>query len=66
MGYGEEQVRDLQETINATPCDMVIVATPIDLRRLIEIQHPTQRVRYELQEIGRPTIREVLAAFVEG
>jgi predicted GTPase len=65
MGYGEDQIRDLQETINATPCDMVIVATPIDLRRLIEIRHPMQRVRYELQEIGRPTIKEILEEFVE-
>ena len=60
MGYGDEQVCDLQETINLTPCDIVLVATPIDLRRLIDIQHPTQRVRYELQEIGRPTIEEIL------
>lgn len=63
MGYGTQQIRDLEETINATPCDMVIVATPIDLRRLMQIRHPTQRVRYELQEIGRPTIKDVLRSF---
>jgi predicted GTPase len=66
MGYGNEQIQELQETINATPCDLVIVATPIDLRRLIEINRPTQRVRYELQEIGRPTLEDVLCpAFCE-
>jgi predicted GTPase len=60
MGYGDKQVADLEETINAAPCDLVLIATPIDLRRLIDIKHPTQRVSYELQEIGRPTIVEVL------
>ena len=60
MGYGDAQIRDLEETINATPCDLVIVGTPIDLTRLLRIDHPMQRVRYELQVIGRPTIEEVL------
>jgi predicted GTPase len=66
MGYGEEQICDLEETINLTPCDMVVVATPVDLRRLIDIQHPTQRVRYELQEIGRPTIQDILQERLAG
>jgi predicted GTPase len=61
MGYGAQQIRELQETINATPCDLVIVATPIDLRRVLEIKQPSQRVRYELQEIGRPTLEDVLS-----
>ena len=61
MGYGESQTRDLEETINATPCDLVLVATPIDLRRLVNIRHPVDRVRYELQVIGEPTLEEVLA-----
>ena len=61
MGYGPEQVQDLEDTINATPCDLVIIATPIDLRRVLKINRPTQRVRYELQEIGRPTLQEVLS-----
>ncbi len=65
MGYGEKQVQDLQETINATPCDLVIVATPIDLRRVVEIDHPTQRVRYELQEIGKPTLQDILSQFIQ-
>ncbi len=60
MGYGEGQIAELEETINATPCDLVLVATPVDLSRMIEIEHPTQRVRYELQEIGEPTLRQVL------
>ncbi len=60
MGYGPEQVADLQETINATPCDLVLIATPIDLTRLLRLQKPAQRVRYELQEIGRPTLEDLL------
>lgn len=62
MGYGREQMGDLEETINRTPVDMVIIATPIDLGRLIDIDKPNQRVRYELQEIGRPTLSELLQA----
>ena len=61
MGYGGEQVRDLEETINRTECDLVLVATPIDLRRLINVRHPVDRVQYELQVIGRPTLEEILA-----
>lgn len=60
MGYGEEQIRDLEQTINATPCDLVIIGTPIDLRRVVKIKHPADRVRYELQVIGRPTLEELL------
>jgi predicted GTPase len=63
MGYGERQIEELEETINATPCDLVIVATPIDLRRVLKhIAHPMDRVRYELQEIGQPTLEDVLGA----
>lgn len=60
MGYGEEQIRDLEQTINATPCDLVIIGTPIDLRRVVKMKHPADRVRYELQVIGRPTLEEIL------
>ncbi|MBK8986064.1 MAG: GTPase [Chloroflexi bacterium] len=60
MGYGREQMADLAETINRVPADMVIIATPIDLAKLIDIQLPNQRVRYELQEIGQPTLTDVL------
>ena len=62
MGYGEDQIRDLQETINATPCDLVIVGTPIDLRRVVKMRHPADRVRYELQVIGQPTLQGILEA----
>jgi predicted GTPase len=60
MGYGEQQIRDLEETIRRTPCDLVIAATPIDLTRVAKIFHPIQRVQYELQVIGQPTLEEVL------
>jgi predicted GTPase len=60
MGYGEKQVRELEETINRTPCDLVLIATPIDLRRVLTIKHPSQRVRYELQEIGQPTLKDIV------
>jgi len=60
MGYGAQQVAELEQTIHNTPCDMVIVGTPIDLCRVLDIRRPFQRVRYELQVIGRPTLEEVL------
>ncbi len=60
MGYGEAQIKDLEATINATPCDLVLVGTPIDLTRLLSIKHPMERVRYELQVIGQPTLADVL------
>ncbi len=62
MGYGEEQMKELEQTIDNTPCDLVIIATPIDLRRVVKVSKPSQRVRYELQEIGRPDLADVLAA----
>ena len=61
MGYGAQQIQDLEATINATPCDAVIAATPVDLCRVVSCAaHPMERVRYELQEIGRPTLAEIL------
>jgi predicted GTPase len=60
MGYGDAQVHDLEETIRRTNAEMVIVATPIDLTRVLKIDQPSQRVRYELQEIGRPTLEDIL------
>ncbi len=60
MGYGDEQINDLEETINATPCDLVIIGTPIDLRRVVKIEHPADRVYYELQVIGKPSLEEIL------
>lgn len=60
MGYGEQQMKDLAATINATDCDSVIIATPIDLLRVIQINKPSTRVLYDLQEIGSPTLEDVL------
>ena len=64
MGYGPAQVEELAETIRQTPCDIVLIATPIDLRRLIDIEQPSLRVRYELQVVGEPTLADVLTTFV--
>jgi predicted GTPase len=60
MGYGEHQVKELEQTINAADVDLVLVGTPIDLGRVLKINKPVQRVRYELQEIGQPTLAELL------
>ncbi|MCG2784022.1 MAG: cyclic 2,3-diphosphoglycerate synthase [Anaerolineae bacterium] len=62
MGYGDAQMRDLEATIEAADVDMVIIGTPIDLTRVIKINKPYQRVRYELQEIGQPTLEGILKA----
>ena len=65
MGYGEQQLKDLETTINNTECDAVVIGTPIDLGRLIKIDKPSTRVYYNLQEIGRPDLPQVLEDFVE-
>ncbi len=62
MGYGKQQMQDLEETIRRADVDLVIIGTPIDLNRVIQIDQPTQRVRYELQEIGQPTLAEIIKA----
>ena len=64
MGYGAEQMKDLEKTIANTPCDAVVIGTPIDLPRFIKIKQPVVKVGYELQEIGTPTLKEVLDEFV--
>jgi len=64
MGYGEEQLRDLEATINATDCDAVVIGTPIDLARIVNINKPVTRVFYDLQEIGEPNLDGVLNEFV--
>lgn len=64
MGYGEQQMADLAETIRRTPADLVLIATPIDLRRLVELDKPAVQVRYELQELGTPTLRDILTRFL--
>lgn len=66
MGYGREQMRELEETINRTPADVVIIGTPIDLRRVINITKPAVRVRYELEEIGRPNLEDVIVERFKG
>jgi len=60
MGYGKKQIQELEDTINATDCDLVIIGTPIDLTRIIKFNKKSVRVKYELQEIGRPDLDEVL------
>ena len=64
MGYGEQQLKDLEATINATDCDVVIIGTPMDLTRIIDIQHPTTRVHYDLAEVGEPNLETVLEQFI--
>jgi predicted GTPase len=65
MGYGDQQLHDLEKTINNTKCDSVIIATPIDLNRIIKIKKPNTRVYYDLQEIGDPNLTQVLDEFVK-
>ena len=65
MGYGDEQIKDLETTIKNTDCDSVIIATPIDLNRICKIDKPSTRVYYELQEIGDPDLGEVMDEFVK-
>ncbi len=65
MGYGEVQLKDMETSINNTECDAVVIATPIDLNRIIKIKKPNTRVYYNLQEIGRPNFDQVLADFVK-
>jgi predicted GTPase len=65
MGYGDEQLKDLETTINNTECDTVVIGTPIDLNRLIKINKPNTRVYYDLKEIGSPDFDEIVKDFVE-
>ncbi|MDH4038005.1 MAG: cyclic 2,3-diphosphoglycerate synthase [Candidatus Krumholzibacteria bacterium] len=64
MGYGDEQIADLEKTINAIPCDVVLIGTPIDLTRLVKIEKPCLRVTYSLEEIGTPTLASIIDDFV--
>ncbi|MBI4125568.1 MAG: hypothetical protein HY466_06550 [Deltaproteobacteria bacterium] len=65
LGYYPEQLKELEKTINATPCDIVLVANPIDLRRVINIKRQALRVRYELEEQGEMTLKRILADFLK-
>jgi len=60
MGYGRKQMEDLRETIERSDADLILIGTPIDLRRLIELDKPALRVTYKLQEVGEPTLKDVL------
>jgi predicted GTPase len=64
LGYGASQVRELQETIDRVDCDLVLIGTPIDLRRLVTFRKPAQRVTYELEERGKPDLRDALGRFL--
>ncbi|NOX90426.1 MAG: GTPase [Calditrichaeota bacterium] len=64
MGYGDKQIKDLEETINKADCDLVIIGTPIDLRKLVNINKPAVRVTYELEEIGKPDLGDILKKFL--
>lgn len=65
MGYGDEQIKDLEKTINNTDCDSVIIGTPIDLNRVVKIKKPNTRVFYDLDEIGKPDFNEILDEFIQ-
>ena len=65
MGYAERQIKDLEDTINNIPCDMVLIATPVDLARIIKIDKPSVRISYEIEEMGRPAIADILERFIE-
>jgi predicted GTPase len=65
MGYGETQLRELGQTIRSARCDAVVVGTPMDLGRLVDVGHPIRRVSYELREVGTPTIATVLAPYLD-
>jgi predicted GTPase len=65
MGYGARQLEDLAATIDATPCDVVVAGTPVDLESLVSVRHPIRRVTYELRGLGEPTLEEVLAPLIE-
>lgn len=65
MGYGAEQVHELEETISRVECDLVVIATPVDLRRLIRIMQPTVRVTYSVEDRGTPTLAGILQGLMK-
>jgi predicted GTPase len=65
MGYGDKQMKELEDTINKADVDLVIIGTPIDLRRVIDINKPAVRIGYELQEIGKPDLVDVIDEFLK-
>jgi predicted GTPase len=64
LGYGEKQIEELKETITRTPCDVVVIGTPVDLRRVMEINKPTVRVKYELKVLGPLSLEQILDDFL--
>jgi predicted GTPase len=64
VGYGAEQIADLEATIRRVDCDVILIGTPVDLRRLIHFPRPAHRVRYELAERGRPDLQETLRPYL--
>lgn len=60
VGYGKEQIKELEETVNNTPCDSVVIGTPVDLRRILCINKPAARVKYKLEEVSSPTLEDIL------
>lgn len=64
MGYGDAQIADLTETLQRIPADTIVIGTPIDLSRIVKLDKPSVRVRYELQEIGRPSLRDLLGGWL--
>jgi len=65
LGYGEKQIEELKETISRTPCDVVVIGTPVDLRRIMEINKPTVRVKYELKVLGPLSLEQILENFLK-
>ncbi|HVF12235.1 MAG TPA: GTPase, partial [Actinomycetota bacterium] len=65
MGYSSEQISDLEKTINASDADLVLIATPIDLRKLVDIDKPALKVSYELSEVGSPTLEDSLKPILD-
>jgi predicted GTPase len=65
VGYGEKQISELKETIDRTPCDVVVIGTPIDLRRVVTVDKPTVRVKYELKVLGPVSLEEILGEFLQ-
>ncbi|MGQ9551557.1 MAG: cyclic 2,3-diphosphoglycerate synthase [Candidatus Bathycorpusculaceae bacterium] len=65
VGYGEKQIAELKETIDLTPCDVVVIGTPIDLRRMLTINKPTVRVKYELRVLGPTSLEEIMTEFIK-
>lgn len=65
MGYGRKQILELEETINKADCDTVIIGTPIDLGKIIKINKPIARATYELQEISKPDLRDIISCLIK-